>query len=157
MLVKYKVIGIIKKVKACLQNKISDATFKARPFSLNFNFLCKDGWITAATCKYDCPLVVDPTITNCFKELHLKQGRIPRSVFENVTIHENESGFMWKPVFFLIILKFCHLYWKSLCLSLLLFTVWWSIFEQPCRWLLPLSSFYGPSQWLFKVKLLVKE
>ena len=32
-----------KNVKTCLQNKISDATFKAWPFSSDFNFPCKDG------------------------------------------------------------------------------------------------------------------
>ena len=47
-------------------------------------------------------------------------------------------SFVWKPVFFPNILKCCHLYWKSLCFSLLLFPVWWSIFDQPFRWLLPL-------------------
>ena len=90
MLVKQKVIGVLKKnVKICLQNKISDAIFKAWPFSSDFNFICKDGRITIATCKYDCLLVVNPTITNCFKELHLKHGRVPRPFFENIAIHKN--------------------------------------------------------------------
>ena len=71
------------------QEIVSDAAFKAWPFSSDFNFACKDGRVTTATCKYYCPLVVSPTITNCCKELHLKCGRVPRSVFENVAMHEN--------------------------------------------------------------------
>ena len=59
---------------------------------------------------------------------------------------------MWIPVFFLIISKCSHFYRKSLGFSVLLFTVWWNIFDQPFRRLLPLSSFYDPSQQLFKVK-----
>ena len=30
-----------------------------------------------------------PTITNCYKELHLKCGRVCRSAFENVAMHES--------------------------------------------------------------------
>ena len=36
-----------------------------------------------------CPLVVSPTITNCCKEFHLKCGRVPMPVCENVAMHEN--------------------------------------------------------------------
>ena len=71
------------------QEIVSDASFKAWPFSSDFNFTCKDCQVTAATCKYYCLLVVNPTITNCCKELHLECGRVPRSVFENVAMHEN--------------------------------------------------------------------
>ena len=134
------------------QEIMSDATFKAWPFSSNFNFTCKNDQVTAATCKYYCVLVVNPAIINCCKKLHLKCGKVPRSVFENVAMHEDYSGFIWKPIFFLIILKCCHLYQKSLCFSLLLLTDWWSIFDQPFRRLLPLSCFHGSSQWLLKVK-----
>ena len=45
---------------------------------------------------------------------------------------------------------------ESHCVFLLLFTVWWSIFDQPFRRLLPLSCFYGSSQWLLKVKITCK-
>ena len=38
------------------QESVSDATFKAWPFSSDFSFACKDGQIVAATCKY-CQLV----------------------------------------------------------------------------------------------------
>ena len=63
---------------------------KACPFSSNFNFACKDGQVTTATCKYYCSLVISPTvITNCCKELHLKFGTVPRSVFEKVAMHKN--------------------------------------------------------------------
>ena len=74
----------------CFQkNVVSDAAFKACPFSSDFNFTCKDGRVTIATCKYYCLLVVNLAITNCCKELHLKFGRVPRSVFKNVTMHED--------------------------------------------------------------------
>ena len=124
------------------QERASDAAFKARPFSSNFNFVFKDGQVAATTCKCYCPLVVSPTITNWCKELHLKCGRVPRSISENFAMHGTKSGFVWKPVFFLIISKCCPFYWKSLCFSLLLFTVWWSIFGQPFRRFLPLVSYF---------------
>ena len=71
------------------QGIVSDAVFKAWPFSSDFNFACKDGQVTTATCKYYCPLVISPTITNYCEQLHLKCDRVPRSVFENVAMHEN--------------------------------------------------------------------
>ena len=46
MSVKQKVIGVFKKKCKNMSTKheiISDATFKAWPFSSNFNFACKDG------------------------------------------------------------------------------------------------------------------
>ena len=54
-----------KNVKTCLtkQEIVSDATFKAWPFSSNFHFVCKNSQVTAATCKYYCPLVVNLIIT----------------------------------------------------------------------------------------------
>ena len=39
------------------QESVSDATFKAWPFSSKFNFASKHGQVTTATCKY-CPSVV---------------------------------------------------------------------------------------------------
>ena len=71
------------------KERVSDATFKACLFSSDFNFAFKYSWVTAATCKYYCPLVVSPTITNCCKELQLKCDRVPRSAFENVDMHKN--------------------------------------------------------------------
>ena len=46
------------------QEIVSDAPFRAWPFSSDFNFACKDGRVTATSRKYYCPLVVNPTITN---------------------------------------------------------------------------------------------
>ena len=69
------------------QESVSDVAFKAWPFSAYFNSAFKDGRVTAATCKYYCPLIVSPTIANCSKELYLKCGRVPRSIFENVAMH----------------------------------------------------------------------
>ena len=42
---------------------VSDAAFKAWPFSSDFNFACKNNQVTAATCKYYCPWVVNLIIT----------------------------------------------------------------------------------------------
>ena len=44
------------------QEIISDAIFKAWPFSSDFNFACKQNQVIATTCKYYCPLVVNLTI-----------------------------------------------------------------------------------------------
>ena len=44
------------------QEIVSDATFKAWPFSSDFNFACQNSQVTAATCKYYCPFVVNLTI-----------------------------------------------------------------------------------------------
>ena len=71
------------------QEIVSDAALKAWSFSSDFNFACKDGRVTAAACKYYCSLVVNPTTTNCCKEVHIKCGRVSRFIFENVAMHEN--------------------------------------------------------------------
>ena len=80
MLVKQKVIGVFKKCKnmSTKQESVSMLPSKYGHFHR----------VTAATCKY-CPLVVSPTVTNCCKELHLRCGKIPRSVFENFAMLEN--------------------------------------------------------------------
>ena len=133
---------------------VSDAPFKAWPFSSGFNFAYKNGRDTAAACKYSYPLVVKPTITHCCKELHLKCGRVPRSLFENVAMHENR--FHMKSSLFSHYFKMLPPLSKVTVFSLLLFTVWWSNFDLPFRWLLPLSCFFESSQWLFKVKITCK-
>ena len=68
-----------KNVKTCPQNKKD---------------VFKGGSVTAATCKYYCPLFVSPPMTHCCQELHLKCGRVPKSVFENVAMHKKLSGFV---------------------------------------------------------------
>ena len=45
------------------QEIISDSASKARPFSSDFNVAFKNIQVTAATCKYYYPLVVNLTIT----------------------------------------------------------------------------------------------
>ena len=48
--------------------------------------------------------------------------------------HCHSLNLVWlcmKTSIFLIISKCCHLYWKSLCFSVLLFMISWSIFDQP--------------------------
>ena len=42
------------------QQSLSGATLKAWPFPSIFNFGCKDGQVTTATCKY-CLLLVSPS------------------------------------------------------------------------------------------------
>ena len=82
--------GFQKNVKTYSKQEIlSDATFKAWPFSSDFNIACKDDQVNATTCKYYCPLVVNPTTTNYWKEFHLKCCRVFRSVFENGATHKN--------------------------------------------------------------------
>ena len=71
------------------QDIVSDAAFKAWLFLSDFNFICKDDRVTAVICEPYFSLVVNPTITSCCKKLHLKCGRVPRSVFENVAMHKN--------------------------------------------------------------------
>ena len=51
------------------QEIVSDATFKAWLFHLYFNFACKTSYVTAATCKYYCPLVLNLTITKLQRAL----------------------------------------------------------------------------------------
>ena len=157
MLVKQKLV-FLKKCKnmSTKQEVVSDAAFKTWPFSSSFNFACKYGWVTIATCKYYCLLVVDPAITNCCKELHVIWGRVPWSVFENAAIHEDLPGFKWKPLYFLIISKCCNLYQKSLFFLVTFYSM--IIFDQPFRqccyhYLL----FMDPVNSYSKSKLLVKE
>ena len=102
MLVILKGIGASKKCKcmSAKQEHMSDAAFKTWSFSYNFNFACKDGQVTAATCKYYCQLFVSPIITNCCKKHNLKCGRVPRSIFENITVHQNYSHLGWNQSFF---------------------------------------------------------
>ena len=70
------------------QETVSDTTFKTWPFSCNLKFVSKNDRVTAVTFRH-CPLDVSPIVTNCCKELYLKYGKIPRSVFENFTICKN--------------------------------------------------------------------
>ena len=67
MLKKQK-LKFLKKCKnmSTKQETVSDAAFKACPFSSDFNFVWKDDLYY----KYYCPLVVNPTVTICCKEFH---------------------------------------------------------------------------------------
>ena len=110
-----------KNVKTCPQNKksylmlLQDITI-----FIDFSFACRYGRVTTATCKYYFPLVVSFTIIKCCKELHLKCGWAPIFIFENVVMHKNQSFFL------------CYHY-LIIVFSLSLFTIWWSIFDQPFR------------------------
>ena len=48
---------------------VSNAAFKACSCSSDFNFACKNSEVTAPTCKYYCPLVVNLTITKLQRAL----------------------------------------------------------------------------------------
>ena len=95
-------------------------------------------------------LFVSPTMTNCSKELHLKCGRVPDSFLKALS-WKKTSPFLCENQPFFIMSECCHLHWNWFCFFLLLFIVWWSIFDQPFRRFLPLSCFCACSQWLFKV------
>ena len=51
------------------QEIISDAAFKAWLFHPYFNLACKNSQVTAATCKYYCPLVLNISITKLQRAL----------------------------------------------------------------------------------------
>ena len=87
---KTKELEFLKKYKnmSTKQQNISDAAFKAWAFSSDVNFTCRDGQVTAGTSKCYCQMFVSPTVTNSCKEFHLRCGRVPRSVFENIAMHE---------------------------------------------------------------------
>ena len=55
---KQKLIPFSKKCEnmSTKQEIVSDAAFKALPFSSDFNFAYEDGQVSTATWKYYCPL-----------------------------------------------------------------------------------------------------
>ena len=135
---------------------------KKDPFSSIFNFTCKDGLVTPATCKYYL-LVVNPSDEAFYKFLPLPT--IAKITILNVvefldlplkTLPFMKASLVSCETSLFLISKCCQLYQKSLCFSLLVFTAWWTILVQPFRWLLQLSCFYGSSQWLFKAKITCK-
>ena len=72
----------------------SDASFKPWPFSSDLNFACEDGLVTAETCKYYCPLVVSPTITNCCKELHVTVAEVIDALLKTSPCTKTSSDFV---------------------------------------------------------------
>ena len=137
------------------QEILSDAAFEAWSFSPDFNFACKNGWVTAAACKYYCLLVVNPTITNCCKEVHLKCGRAPNLSLKTLPCIKT-SPVLYENQCFFLLFRNVATFFQNHCFSLLLFTAWWSIFDDPFKRLLSLSCFDGSNQWLFKVKFTCK-
>ena len=69
------------------QEIVSETTFKAWPFSFDFNFACSNMQILSLSSK---PIRWTPLqlsiVTSCYKELHLKCGRVPGSIFENLKL-----------------------------------------------------------------------
>ena len=149
----------MKKIKnnSMEQEIIPDAAFKAWPFSSDFNFAWKDGQATAATYKYYCPLVVNPIITNIYKEFYLKCGRVPRSVFQNVAMHENIVRFWVKTSPF----SYCFEMWSPSSKVTVLFCYF---FQYDEVFLISLLDgcyhylvFMDPVNGCWKSKLLIKE
>ena len=129
----------------------SDATFKASPCSFDFNFACKGDWVTTTTCKCYCPLVITLPLPIVSKNSILNEAELLDLFLKTLPCTKTISVLCENQYFFL--------FWnvamsiESHCFSLLIFTVWWSIFDQPFRQMIPLSCFYGSSQQLFKVKI----
>ena len=136
------------------QEIVSDAAFKASPFSSDFNFACKDGQVTATRCKYYCPLVANLTITNAkssilnvaeFLDPSLKTFPCTKTSPARVKTSLFSYYFeMWLPLSKVIVF-FCYFLQYNE-----------TVFDQPVRRLLPLPCFYGSSQWLLKVKITCK-
>ena len=107
------------------QEMISDLAFKAWPFSYDFNFACKDGWVNTTTCKYYFPFVANSTITNCCKELCLKCGRVPRSLLSIFSYYFKMLSTLLKVIVFLFyLLQYAEVFLISLldgCYSYLVF------------------------------------
>ena len=121
-----------KNVKTCLENK----NFYLMPPSIHGHFhliLILPVKVVFLLQKHANTKVVNPTITNCCKELHVNVAEFIDLLLKMLPCMKTSLGFLWKPVSFRIS-KCCHLYQMSLCFSLLLFTVWWSIFDQLFRW-----------------------
>ena len=76
------------------QEIVSDASFKSWPFSSDLNFAFEYGLVTAKTCKYYCPLVVNPTITNCSKELHASVAEFTDPLLKTLPYMKTSPGFM---------------------------------------------------------------
>ena len=133
MLVKQKITGVFWKIKEHVYKTRKFIWFhlQAWLFSSDLILPVKMVELTAATCKYCCPLIVSPTITNCCKGLHLKCGRVPRSVLKTSPYTKTSPVSYENQYFFLTITKCCHLYRKSLCFSVTFYSMmkyFWSAF-----------------------------
>ena len=73
------------------QESVSAATFKACPFSSDFDFPCKDGRVTAATCKY-CPLIV----TEKF-ESEMERQNVRGKISESAKNYRKEVYYIHRP------------------------------------------------------------
>ena len=73
------------------QESVSEATFKAWPFSSDFSFACKDGQVVAATCKY-CPLV---TIEKFESEMVRRNSR--GKISESAKKYRKEVYYIHRP------------------------------------------------------------
>ena len=143
MLLKQKLV-FSKKCK----NVLFDTVFRKWPFSSDFNFACKDGRVTAATWTLlqtlSVPILAKSSIWNVAEFLDLSLQTWPCTKTSSV-LCGNQSFFLLFRNVATFIESHCvfHCYF---------FTIWWSVFDQPFRRLLPLSCLYGYSQW-FKVKI----
>ena len=126
------------------QEILSDAAFKAWPFSSDFNFARKDGRVTTVTSKYYCPLVVNPTITCCCKELRFKCGKVPKCRHGQKLVQLRV-----KTSLFSYYLQILTPLLKVIVFFSVIFTVWWRILDQPFRRLLPLPCLWIHFSFLF--------
>ena len=86
------------------------------------------------------PLVVNPTITNCCKELHLNVAEF-LDPFSKMLLCTKAGLVLCENQFFFLLFRNVATIIENYCFFLLLFTIWWSIFDQLFRLLLPLSCF----------------
>ena len=118
-------LAFLKKCKnmSTKQEIVSDAAFKAWPFSSDFNFACKDGWVTTTTCKYYFPLVINLTITSDVVEFLDPSLKMSPFTKTSPVLCENQS--------FFLSLEALHLYRKSFCFSCTFYSMmiyFWSAF-----------------------------
>ena len=137
--------------KTCLQNKKLNLKLPSRqchfhPILILFVEMVELLQQNANTTVYWLKTLPLPIVATGFKFCLWKHRHAQKLVGFCV-----KSGFVWKPVLIQNIANFV----ESHCVFLLLFTVW-SIFDQYFWWLLPLSCFYGSSQWMFKVNITFK-
>ena len=62
------------------QQIVSDATLKSWPFSFDFNFACKDGQVTIATCKY----YRTQSKIRCIEYTHLKLAQKQQNTINRI-------------------------------------------------------------------------
>ena len=73
------------------QESVPEATFKSWSFSSDIGFPCKDGRVTATTCKY-CPLIV----TEKF-ESEMERQNLRGKILESAKNYRKEVYYIHRP------------------------------------------------------------